>query len=177
MFLLSYPIFSFMFITLFIYSPFINVRTWPKRTFWSFITKPRFLIVYREQKICFQTFPISKNICWSVITNPTMIETEHRTRLFYLARSAQTWQRDGSIKCGICWDNAPSKLAPGTITATIHLPQHGALWKQFKFLVISIWGWLSQLHSAAVIYPWCLYCKVTAHGPGQHPTWTHVILT
>ena len=54
-----------MFITLFIYSPFINVSTWPKRTFWSFITKPRFLIVYREQKICFQTFPISKNIWWS----------------------------------------------------------------------------------------------------------------
>ena len=52
-------------IPLFIYSPFINVSTWPKRTFWSFITKPRFLIVYREQKICFQTFPISKNICWS----------------------------------------------------------------------------------------------------------------
>ena len=79
-----------------------------------------------------------------------------RARLFYLARSAQTWQREGSIKCGICWDNAPSKLAPGTITATIHLPQHGSLLKQFKFLVkwdsLSYWRWPRSA--------WLVYCKV-----------------
>ena len=114
------------------------------------LTQAVFLVIHHKTEIpdCLQRtknmFPnfFSNLQKYLVITNPTLIETEHRTRLFYLARSAQTWQRDGSIKCGICWDNAPSKLAPGTVTATIHLPQHGALGKQFKFLVISIWGWL-----------------------------------
>ena len=73
------------------------------------LTQADFLVIHHKTEIpdCLQRtknmFPNFSNLQkYLVITNPTWIETEHRTRLFYLARSAQTWQRDGSIKCGIC---------------------------------------------------------------------------
>ena len=143
MFLLSYPIFSFMFITLFIYSPFINVSTWPKRTFWSFITKPRFLIVYREQKICFQTFPISKNIWWS----QTQLWLRRNTGRGYsishdLPRLGSVMDQSSVASAEIMHlQNSPrAQLQPPSIFLNM---DNGELGKQFNFLVISIWGWLS----------------------------------